>query len=288
MASNILNLVVQGVLIGGLYALFAVGLSLSLGVMRFINIAHGDFIVLGSFVLMSLATALGVSPFLAALALLPAAFALGFALQRFVFQRIVGKSVLPVVLVTFGMSIVIQNALLQGYGPDTRKLSGGAIEIASINVLGLVDVGFFPLAVFLAAVLLIAGLDQFLYRSALGARIRAVADDASAADLIGLSSARIYPIAMGVVFVSVMIAACCMSVWTNFDPAAGPSRLLAAFEAVVLGGLGSLWGTLVGGILLGLAQNFGAQYDAAWQTLAQHIVFLIILILRPQGLFAKG
>ncbi len=288
MIQTILNLVVQGVLIGGLYALFALGLSLSLGVMRFVNIAHGDMIVLFSFVLMSLTGVLGLSPFIVALLITPIAFLAGYMLQRFLLQRTVGKGILPVLLVTFGLSIIIQNGLLQGYGPDTRKLSGGAIELASFRVGGLVDVGVYPLLVFLLAVAAIAGLDMFLYRTSTGARIRAVSDDPAAADLIGLTSARVYPIAMGIVGITMLAAACCMSVWTNFDPAIGPSRLLAAFEAVVLGGLGSLWGTLAGGIIIGIAQDFGSQIDASWQILAQHLVFLVALVLRPQGLFAKG
>lgn len=287
MVTTILNLVVQGVLIGGLYALFAVGLSLSLGVMRFVNIAHGDLIVLASFALMSVTIALGLSPFVAAVLLLPFAFAFGWLLQRFVLGRIVGRSILPIVLVTFGLSIVIQNGLLETYGPDTRKLSGGALEIASIHVFEGLDLGVYPIAVFLTAVVVIAGLDAILKHTSLGARIRAVADDPASADLIGLSSARIYPIAMGIVGVTVLISACAMAVWTNFDPAIGPSRLLAAFEAVVLGGLGSLWGTLAGGIVLGLAQNIGGQIDASWQALAQHLVFLVVLVARPQGLFVK-
>jgi len=285
---DIANLLIQGALLGGLYALFAIGLSISMGVMRFINIAHGDFIVLASFLLMSLSTALGLSPFLAAILTLPFAFGLGYALQRFLLHRIVGKGVLPVILVTFGLAIIIQNGLLEAYGPDTRKLVGGSIEVASFAIGDKINIGLYPLAVFMVAVLLIAGLDRFLYKSSIGARIRAVSDDAAAADLIGLSSAKIYPIAMGIVGLTVMIAACAMAVWTNFDPSIGASRLLTAFEAVVLGGLGSLWGTLAGGILLGVAQNIGSQYDAAWQTLAQHIMFLIVLVLRPQGLFAKG
>jgi branched-chain amino acid transport system permease protein len=287
MVETILNLIVQGVLIGGLYALFALGLSLSLGVMRFVNIAHGDMIVLFSFVLLSLTGALGWSPFLVALCLAPVAFSAGYVLQRFLLQRTVGKGILPILLVTFGLSIIIQNGLLEGYGPNTRKLSGGAIELAAFRV-GPIDIGVYPLCVFLLAVALIAGLDAFLYRTSVGARIRAVSDDPAAADLIGLTSARIYPVAMGVVGITMLAAACCMSVWTNFDPAIGPSRLLAAFEAVVLGGLGSLWGTLVGGVIIGIAQNFGSQLDASWQVLAQHLVFLAALILRPQGLFARG
>lgn len=288
MTVQILNQIIQGALLGGLYALFAVGLSLSLGVIRFINIAHGDLIVLASFLLMSVTAFLGISPFLGAALLMPLAFAGGYALQRGLLQRVVGPNVLPVILVTFGLAVIIQNGLLEAYGPNTRKLFGGEIEVASVRLAGTFDIGLYPLAVFFAAIVVIAVLDAFLYRTATGARIRAVADDPAAADLIGLSSAHMYAIAMGVVGLTVVLAACCMAVWTNFDPAIGPSRLLTAFEVVVLGGLGSLWGTLVGGIVLGIAQNLGAQFDAAWEILAQHLVFLFLLVLRPRGLFPKA
>jgi branched-chain amino acid transport system permease protein len=219
--------------------------------------------------------------------LTPLAFAVGWALQRALLQPTVGKGILPVLLVTFGLSIIVQNGLLQGFGADTRKLSGGAIEVLAFRV-GVIDIGVYPLCVFVLAVGCIGGLELFLYRTSTGARIRAVADDPSAADLIGLSSRQVYAVAMGVVGVTMMISATCMSVWTNFDPAIGPSRMLLAFEAVVLGGLGSLWGTLIGGVILGVAQNFGAQLDASWQILAQHLVFLVALVLRPQGLLSKG
>jgi branched-chain amino acid transport system permease protein len=282
------NQLVQGILLGGLYALFALGLSLSVGVMRFVNIAHGDFIVLASFILLSLTTALGVSPFLAMLLILPLAFVAGFALQRFLLQRVTGTGVLPVILVTFGLSIIIQNGLLEAYGADTRKISGGALETATLALGGGISVGVLPLLIFAAAVAMVVTLDRLLYRTRIGAKIRAVSDDVAAADLIGLSSARIYAIAMAIIFVTVAVAACFMAVRTNFDPAYGPSRLLIAFEAVVLGGLGSLWGTLVGGILLGIAQSIGAQFDASWQMLAGHLLFLLVLIVRPQGLFPKS
>jgi branched-chain amino acid transport system permease protein len=288
MTVQIVNQILQGTLLGGLYALFAVGLSLSLGVIRFINIAHGDLIVLASFLLMSLTAVLGISPFLGAALMMPLAFAAGYSLQRTLLQRVVGPNVLPVILVTFGLAIIIQNGLLETYGPNTRKLFGGEIEVASIRLAGAFDIGLYPLAVFFAAIAVIAGLDAFLYRTPIGARIRAVADDPAGADLIGLSSAQMYAIAMGVVGLTVMLAACCMAVWTNFDPPIGPSRLLTAFEVVVLGGLGSLWGTLVGGIVLGVAQNLGAQIDAGWEILAQHLVFLFLLVLRPRGLFPKA
>jgi branched-chain amino acid transport system permease protein len=281
------NQIVQGILLGGLYALFALGLSLSAGVMRFINIAHGDLIVLVSFLILTLTTSLGLSPLVAAVITLPCAFVGGYLLQRVLLQRVLGEGVLAIILVTFGLSIIIQNGLQGVYGADTRKVFGGWIETASIHVVGNVNVGLLPLIIFLSAVVLVWLLDLALYRTGIGARIRAVSDDVRTADLVGLPTAHIYAVAMGLVGITVAISAAFMSVWTNFDPTSGPSRLLIAFEAVVLGGLGSLWGTLAGGIILGVAQAVGAQFDAAWQVLAGHIVFLAVFLVRPQGLFPK-
>jgi branched-chain amino acid transport system permease protein len=282
-----INQIVQGVLLGGLYAIFAMGLSLSAGIMRFINIAHGDLIVLVSFLILTLTTNLGLSPLMATLATLPLVFAGGYLLQRLLLQRVLGQGVLPIILVTFGLSIIIQNGLQGVYGADTRKVLAGGIETATIHVGGDVNVGVLPLVIFLAAVAMVWALDRVLYGTRIGARIRAVSDDVAAADLIGLSSAHIYAIAMGIVGITVAISAGFMAVWSNFDPTCGPSRMLIAFEAVVLGGLGSLWGTLAGGILLGVAQVIGGQVDAAWQVLAGHLVFLAIFVIRPQGLFPR-
>jgi branched-chain amino acid transport system permease protein len=281
------NQIVQGVLLGGLYATFAMGLSLSVGIMRFVNIAHGDLIVLVSFLILTLTTTLGLSPLLAVLVTVPITFLGGYLLQRLLLQRVLGKGVLPIILVTFGLSIIVQNGLLGTFGADTRKVAGGSFETATLVLGGGVNVGVLPLAIFLSAIAMVIVLDFVLYRTRLGARIRAVSDDVAAADLIGLPSARIYAVAMGIVGVTIAISAGFMSVWTNFDPTSGPSRLLVAFEAVVLGGLGSLWGTLIGGIIIGVAQAIGAQVDAAWQLLAGHIVFLVIFMIRPEGLFPK-
>lgn len=287
MAAVWINQLLQGVLLGGLYTMFAIGLSLSAGVMRFVNIAHGDFIVLACFALLILMTSLGLNPVVATLAILPLAFAAGFALQRFLLQRVVGENLLLVVLVTFGLSIIIENGLLQGFGADPEKLSGGWMETATIGLGHGINMGLFQVVTLAAAVALVAVLDLLLYRSGIGAKIRAVADDVVAADLIGLSSVRIYAVAMGISFVTIAIAAGFMSIWTDFDPSSGPTRLLIAFEAIVLGGLGSIWGSLVGGIVLGIAQSVGAQFDVAWQMLAGHLVFLLVLVVRPQGLFPK-
>ncbi len=287
MAGALINQLVQGVLLGGLYTLFATGLSLSAGVMRFVNIAHGDFIVLACFALLTLTTTLGLDPVVGTIVLLPIAFVAGFVLQRYLLQRVVGENILLVILVTFGLAIIIENGLLETYGADPQKVAGGWVETASITIAPGVNVGVFSVITFAAAVLVCGGLDLFLYRTGIGAKIRAVSDDVAAADLIGLSSARIYAVAMGICFVTIGIAAGFMSVWSNFDPASGPTRLLIAFEVIVLGGLGSMWGSLAGGIVLGVAQTIGALFDFAWQMLSGYMVFLVVLAVRTQGLFPR-
>jgi len=285
--NTLLNELVQGIMLGGLYTLFASGLSLTAGVMRFVNVAHGDFIVLAGYALVTLATVFGLSPVAATIIILPIAFGVGYVLQRLLLQRLVGKSVLLVILVTFGLAIIIENGLLEVFGANTQKLSGGWCEGATISVGAGVNVGVLSLMTFVAAILVVGGLDLLLYRTGIGAKIRAVSDDVAAADLIGLSSAHVYAFAMGVSFVTITIAAGFMSIWSNFDPSSGPARLLVAFEVTILGGLGSMWGSLAGGIVIGVAQSVGGQFDIAWQALAGHVVFLLVLVFRPQGLFPK-
>jgi branched-chain amino acid transport system permease protein len=290
LAIAMMNQIIQGILLGGLYAMFAVGLSLSVGVMRFVNIAHGDLIVLVSFLLLTLTTRLGLSVIAATAIVIPLTFAGGYLLQRLLLQRVLSRNnnVLAIVLVTFGLSIIIQYSLQGIYGADTRLVSGGGIQTATIVVGGGVNIGVLPLDDFPGRRRLsVSALDLLLYRTRLGARIRAVSDDIGSANLIGLPSARIYAAAMGIVGVTIAVCAAFMSVWTNFDPTSGSSRLLIAFEAVVLGGLGSLWGTLAGGIIVGVAQSIGAHFDAGWQLLAGHLVFLVVFLIRPQGLFPK-
>ena len=194
-----------------------------------------------------------------------------------------GEKILLVILVTFGLSIIIQNGLLEVYGADTHKVAGGWMETSTIALGPDVNVGLFSVLTFIAAVIVVGSLDLLLYRSGIGVKIRAVSDDVATADLIGLSSARIYGVAMGVSFVTIGIAAGFMSIWSNFDPSAGPTHLLIAFEVIVLGGLGSMWGSLAGGIVLSVAPPIGAQFDADCQIMAGHIVFLAVLVVRPHG-----
>jgi branched-chain amino acid transport system permease protein len=281
-----LNTIVQGILLGGLYALYAAGLSLIFGVMRLINLAHGDLIVLAAFVLMALTTALGLPLPVALMILLPFAFAMGYALQRYLLNRTIGDDILLPLLVTFGLQILIQNGLLVVFSADSRKLSLGAWETYSVPIGGL-TVGLIPLLTFAVAVIVLGVLSYIFYGTGLGRRLRATSDSTEVVQLMGVNPRIVFAVAMGISFVVLTIAAFFMGVRSNFDPSVGPARLLFAFEAIVIGGLGSLWGTLAGGIILGVAQLIGARINPEWQILAGHLVFLVFIIFRPRGLFPK-
>lgn len=282
-----LNVILQGVLIGGLYAMFAAGLSLIFGVMRLVNIAHGDLIVLAAYVALMATTALGVSPLVSLVVVVPVMALIGYALQRGLLNRTLGDDLLPPLLVTFGLSIIIQNGLLEFFTADSRKLQAGAIEVATLQVTQGLWIGLLPLLQFVIAVAVIAGLQLLFYRTALGRAFRATSDDQAVAQLMGLDTRHVFALAMAISLAVVAIAGVFLAVRANFDPAIGPARLIFGFEAVIIGGLGSMWGTLAGGVILGVAQAIGAQLDPGWQLLAGHVVFLVILGLRPQGLFPK-
>jgi branched-chain amino acid transport system permease protein len=275
------------VLIGGLYAMFAAGLSLIFGVMRLVNIDHGDLIVLAAYIALMVTQALDVSPMTSLLLVVPAMAVIGYTLQRGLLNRTLGDDLLPPLLVTFGLSIMIQNGLLELFTADSRKLQAGAIEVQAFQLMQDVWIGILPLIQFVVAIGVIAGLETLFYRTALGRAFRATSDDPSVAQLVGLDTRHVFALAMALSLAVVAIAGVFLAVRANFDPAIGPARLIFGFEAVVIGGLGSMWGTLVGGIVLGVAQAIGAQIDPGWQLLAGHIVFLAILAVRPQGLFPR-
>jgi len=281
------NVILQGVLIGGLYAMFAAGLSLIFGVMRLVNIAHGDLIVLAAYIALMATQGLGVDPLTSLLLVVPVMAAIGYALQRGLLNRTLGADLLPPLLVTFGLSIIIQNGLLEWFTADSRKLQAGALEIQTFQIAQGVWVGALPLIQFIVAVAVIAGLQVLFYKTALGRAFRATSDDQSVAQLMGLDTRHVFAMAMALSLAIVAIAGVFLAVRANFDPAIGPARLIFGFEAVIIGGLGSMWGTLAGGIILGVSQAIGAQIDPGWQLLAGHIVFLVILAVRPQGLFPK-
>lgn len=282
-----INAIVQGVLLGGLYALFAAGLSLMFGVMRFINIAHGDFIVTAAYLMVALVTGLAVHPAVAVVLVLIALTTAGYVNQRILLNRVLGKDILPPILVTFGMSIIIQNALLEIFSADSQRLPAGWLETGSIMLSDAVAIGWLPLLMFAAAVAVIGGLQLVFYKTPLGRMLRATSDDPEIVPLMGGNNAHIFAIATALASLVVGVAGIFLAMKTNFDPSAGPARLLFAFEAVIIGGLGSLWGTLVGGIVLGVAQTLGAQIDAGVQILAGHLVFLALLVVRPRGLLPK-
>ncbi len=282
-----LNVILQGVLIGGLYAMFAAGLSLIFGVMRLVNIAHGDLIVLAAYVSLMVTQSLGVGPLTSLVLVVPAMAIIGYALQRGLLNRTLGDDLLPPLLVTFGLSIIIQNGLLELFTADSRRLQAGAVETQTFQLLDGVWIGLLPFIQFIVALVVIAGLQLLFYRTALGRAFRATSDDQSVAQLMGLDTRHVFGMAMALSLAVVAIAGIFLAVRTNFDPSIGPARLIFGFEAVIIGGLGNMWGTLVGGVILGVSQAIGAQIDPGWQLLAGHLVFLAILALRPQGLFPK-
>jgi branched-chain amino acid transport system permease protein len=281
------NIIIQGILVGGLYALFAAGLSLIFGVMRLVNIAHGDMIIAVAYLAWSIVHVTGLHPLLSLLLVIPIAMGFGYALQYGILNRTLGKDILPPLLVTFGFSVIIQNGLLEIFTADPRKLNAGALETGSFPLLPGVDIGYLPLLQLIVAIAVIAGLQYLFDNTALGRAFRATSDDSEAALLMGLDKRKVYAWAMALCLGVVAIAGVFLGIRANFDPAIGPGRLIFGFEAVIIGGLGNLWGTLIGGVILGVAQGIGAQINPGMQVLAGHLVFLLVLAARPRGLFPR-
>ncbi|HEX9569934.1 MAG TPA: branched-chain amino acid ABC transporter permease [Rhodospirillales bacterium] len=283
-----LDTVIQGIMLGGLYALYATGLSLIFGIMRLVNLAHGDLIVFGAFLILVVAAALGIDSVYAFALSLPLMFAAGFALQWLILNRTLGSDILPPLLVTFGLSIVIQNGLLEAFSADSRRLPIGDLAGMSVPLGGGIAVGIMPLLSLAAAVGVILLLSLLFYRTGLGRVLRATSDDAETAQLMGIDNNRVYAVAMGLAMAVCAVAAFFLGARAPFDPSIGPARLIYAFEAVIIGGLGSLWGTLAGGIIIGVAQTVGARINPEWQILAGHVAFLVVLVLKPRGLFPRA
>ncbi|MGD0719931.1 MAG: branched-chain amino acid ABC transporter permease [Roseiarcus sp.] len=286
--SGIFDTILQGVLLGGLYALFAAGLALIFGVMRLVNLAHGDLIVLAAYLILWLTGALHLGVILGFAVALPLMFAAGYVLQAGLLNRVLGDDILAPLLTTFGLSIILQNAMLYEFSADSRRLTSDGIENASLPLFDGVAIGVMPLLTFAAAVGVIVALNQLFYRTALGRAFRAVSDDPSTARLMGIDDRQLFAVAMGVALVVCTIAALFLGLRANFDPTIGPGRLIFAFEAVIIGGLGSLWGTLAGGVILGVAQTIGASIDPEWQLLAGHVAFIVVLAVAPRGLFPRA
>jgi branched-chain amino acid transport system permease protein len=282
-----IDTIIQGALLGGLYALFAAGLSLMFGVMRIVNIAHGDLIVFSSYLALVVVQSLGIGPFAALPLVAVGMFIIGYVLQRGLLNFTLGSDVLPPLLVTFGLSIIIENGLQQAFSADPRRLPAGTIDTASLSLGGGLAVGWLAVIVFVTAVVVIGVLELLLYRTAIGRAFRATSDDPDTARLYGVDTRHIFAIATAISLAVVSVAGVLLAIRTTFDPSMGPARLIYAFEAVIIGGLGSLWGTLIGGVMLGVAQSVGIVLNPAWDLLAGHVVFLLVLVFRPRGLFPK-
>jgi len=277
---------IDGLLLGALYALFGLGLSISLGVMRMINIAHGDFIVVGAYLTSLTMQLAGMQPLASLIVVVPAMFILGWLLQRLLLNRVVGGGMFAPLLVTFGLSVIIQNLLQETFTADTRSLQAGDIARRGFEV-GSVSIGVLPLLSASVAVLLFALTHLLVARTHFGRQSRAVADDPATARLIGVDDKNFFAMVTGFVFAVIAIASVLYAMRTPFSPSAGPERLLYSFEAVVLGGLGSLWGTLAGGLVIGVAQLFGARISSGLGPFFGHLIFLLLLVARPNGIFNR-
>lgn len=283
----LIDTLLQGVLLGGLYTLFAVGLSLIFGVMRLVNIAHGDFAILAAYVGHLVLTTLGWHPLLALVIVIPAMAALGYLLQSLLLNRVMGDDILPPLLVTLGLSIIVQNGLLATFSTNAVRLPAGAVETANIEIFG-IHLGLLPILTFAIAVALIAALEFIFSHTRIGRAFRATSDDPQIAMAIGVKTPRVLAMAMALCFATIALAGVLLAMRSNFDPFSGPARLIFGFEAVIIGGLGSFWGTLAGGIVLGVAQSLGAQISPGMQILTGHLVFFAVLAFRPRGFFPKG
>jgi branched-chain amino acid transport system permease protein len=277
----------QGVLLGSLYALFALGLSLMFGVMRLTNVAHGDFVVLGAFAAIALSSVLPWHPLAIGVVLLLPAFGFGYALQRYVLNGTLGKDPLPSMVVTFGLSIVIQNALLQVFSADPRSLDAGALGTDSVQIGSEIALGTLPVLILIISIACTAGLQLLFDRTALGRAFRAVSDDRETAELMGLDASKIYALATAIAFVLIALAGVLQGMRTTVSPSDGPLLLLFAFEAVIIGGMGSFWGTFIGALILGVVQQIGFHFDPGWGIWFGHLVFLAVLVVRPHGLFPR-
>jgi branched-chain amino acid transport system permease protein len=283
------NDVVQGLLLGGLYALFATGLSLMFGVMRLVNLAHGDLSIAAAFVALVTVDALGVNPLVTLALVVPVMFAAGYLLQRGLLNfTLRGGDPLPSILVTFGLSVIVQNLLLEAFSADSRGLDAGAVENSGVRVTSQLAVGWFPLLTLATGIGVLIGLQLLLSRTRIGRAFRASSDDQEAARLMGIDHRHLYALATGIALATVAVAGVFLGIRTTFTPGLGPTRLIFAFEAVIIGGLGSLWGTLAGGLVLGVAQTLGAQLSPGWGVLAGHLVFVTVLAFRPSGLLGKA
>jgi branched-chain amino acid transport system permease protein len=278
---------INGILLGGIYAAVGIGLSLIFGIVRMVNLAHGDLMILSAYLALTLMKITGANAYVVLLGVLPAMFVLGYLMQRLVLNRVLGQGMEPPLIVAFGLSIIFQNALLLIYSPDARSLKSG-LAIQHLAVTSWLHIPLIYLVGFAVGCGVIALLWLFLRHTDLGRAIRAAADDETAAQYMGINTRRIYAVAMGIATATAAVAGTLIGTTFTFYPHTGPQYLIIAFGVVIIGGAGSMAGTLAGGIILGLAQLLGAYFfGTGYQLLSGYLILLTVLALRPQGLFGR-
>jgi branched-chain amino acid transport system permease protein len=281
------NALVQGILLGGLFALFACGLSLMFGVMEVINLAHGDVAVAAVYLAVVLIPATHIPAIWIFVLVVPVFVVGGYLLQRLLFQQALGSGPITTLLVSFGLSVVLENVLLEVFTANSQSLNIGSLVSGSVQVSNQVYLPYLSLIILGTAVVALVVVQIFLARTRTGRMVRAVADDREAAQLVGASYRHLFGVAAALAFGTVALAGLALGMYTSVAPSAGPSYLLYGFAAVVIGGLGSLWGTLLGGMILGVASTVGALVDPDFGAMLPYLVFLAVLAARPHGLFPK-
>lgn len=283
---DILQPILNGILLGGLYAVIAIGLSTIMGIVKVMNFAHGDLMILGSYLSLVFVSWLGVNPFLSLPAIIPIMYFIGFFVQGFLLNRVLGKELEPPLIVAFGLAIILQNLLLLIFTPDARTLMT-SLNIMKITITDYLYIPVNYLLDFLIGIAVIFCLYYFFQKTYLGRAIRAASDDEGAAQLMGINTKNIYAKAMGIAMMTAGIAGLLVGTTFTFYPHTGSQFLFVAFGVAIIGGLGSMKGTLAAGIILAVSQLVGAHFlGPGYQTVSGHIVLLIVLLVRPQGIFA--
>lgn len=282
--------VLNGLMVGGLYGLFGLGLALAFGIMRVVNVAHGEFVVLAAYFGMTLLAMTPLPLPLVVVCVAVAAFAVGWTLQMAVLNRVLGPDPIPGMIITIGLAIVVRNVLVRVYGADIRTIDIGPLQDMGVRFLGM-SIGVVPLIIFAVALVLFAGMHLLLKNTTIGRAFRAAADDFEILETLGFNRYRVYSAAMAVAVTLSAIAGLLLAVRSSFAPFSGAERLLIAFEVVIIGGLGSLRGCFFAGLFLGVVQVVGLKVAPNSGPLFGHLAFFIVLLLRQAGLsqlFAWG
>ncbi len=277
-----LSNLIQAIFLGGYYAMMACGLSFMFSVMRIINLAHGSLAILSAYLLYVLAEKFGINPFVGLLIVVPVMALIGWLLQRYLLDRSArGGELLPV-LTTFGLAIVLDNLMFQRFGADTRSLAPyiGNLSWDAYELPGGIFIGKLQVLVLITVVVVIGALQLFLKKTQLGRSIRATAMDPDTAGIVGIDAKRASAAAAAIAMATVALAGAFLGMRATFEPYAGAPQLLSAFEATVIGGLGSLWGTLIGGVVLAVAQTLGATIHPQGFLLGGHFAFFAVLFIR--------